>query len=307
MHPANSRDRMQRSAVNWDRRFHLLTVCPILFLIAGFIGYAGVTLIRLSLERVNTFNINLGQFVGLHNYATVLSDQQTWMALENSLIWILGVVLATTVLGVAAGLFLSRETRIVRVTRSFMLLPWVLPGVVAAATWKWLYQTNNGIFNMILIKWGLISFGIPWLGQISTALPSVMLAMVWRIFPLFALVVASATKTIDMSLYEAARLDGANRWQLARYITLPGIGQQVTTMVLVTTIWVANNLVFVQVVTGGGPSHASEILPTLIYELAFSSNDIGRSAVVSVINAAIIGFIGVLYIRVLRTASEADR
>jgi len=287
-----------------DRRFHLLVILPVVLSIALFMGYAGYTLARLSVQSVGTFDINAGTFVGAANYAAVFADPDNWTALANSLIWIVGTVTATTVLGIAVGLFLGRETWIARLTRNFMLLPWVLPGVVAAATWKWMYQTNNGIINMTLIDWGLISFGIPWLGQTGTALPTVMVVMVWRLFPLFALVVASAAKTIDPSLFEAARLDGANGWQITRYITLPGIRHQVTTMALLTTIWVANNLVFVHVITGGGPLNSSEILPTRIYDLAFISNDIGLSSVVSIVNAAIIAAIGIVYIRILRGSRE---
>jgi multiple sugar transport system permease protein len=283
-----------------ERLFFILALAPGLLLFVVLVGYALLNLALLSFQQVSTLNIRAGVFVGLATYQEVLGRPETWNAVRNSLVWIGGSVATITVLGVGVGVFLSRATVIARVTRAFMLVPWVLPGVVVAALWKWVYGSQTGILNSFLIQTDLLDRGFPWLGNLTTALFAVIVTMSWRLFPLFGLVVASAINTVDRQLYEAGRLDGASPWQSFWHITLPVIRPQTLTMILLSTIWVANNLVFIHVMTGGGPLRASEILPVYLYRLAFQNNALGESAVVSIINVLILLVIGFLYVRNLR-------
>jgi multiple sugar transport system permease protein len=123
---------------------------------------------------------------------------------------------------------------------------------------------------------------------------------------MFALVTAAAVKTVDRSLYDAAAIDGASAFRQFWYVTLPGILPQVLTMVLLVTIWVSNNLVFVNVMTGGGPIGRSQTMPNLIYMTAFEVGDIGLASAQSIINLLILVAIGALYIRTLRNRNARD-
>jgi multiple sugar transport system permease protein len=271
-----------------------------MLLISIIMGYALVYLVQLSFRNTSTLDIGGGDWVGGSTIATVMSAPETWQGIRNSLVWIVLSVLLTVGLGIVLGNYLSRETAIARAVRTLMLLPWVLPGVVVAAIWKWGFNSQTGFINDTLIRTGVVEQGYPWLGSPTTSLFAVVAVMVWRLFPLYALVIAGAIQTLDTSMFEAAEVDGASRVQVFRYITLPSIKQYAATMGLLVTIWVANNLVFVQVMTGGGPIFSSNTLPVYLYDLAFDSLALSQSAVVSVLNLVVLFVIGTAYIIVSR-------
>jgi multiple sugar transport system permease protein len=286
--------------------FRWMVLLPTVGLIVLVLAKSLYSVVDLSLQKVSTFALDKGAFVGISNWLALLDDERFWPVVRHSLVWIFGSVTMITVLGVVVGIFLGRDTALVRFTRAFLLVPWVLPGVVAAATWKWLLQSQTGVINSMLISSGAMEDIIPWLGSPKIAMYVVIAAMTWRLFPLFALVVAAACRSVDASLYEAADMDGATTWQKIRYIQLPAILPQIVTMSLLVTIWAANNLVFVQVMTNGGPFGATEILPTLLFTLAFEANNMGMSATVTLVNATILLLIALAYFRVQRL-SEKNR
>lgn len=288
------------SFLKTDAGFRWAIIVPTVGIVLFVIGHAILTIGMLSMQDVSTFAIHDGTYVGFENWAEVLSDPIAIDAAWNSVVWISGSVIATTVLGVITGIFLGRDNAIVRLVRAFLLIPWVLPGVVAAATWKWMLQSQTGVVNSILIQTGAIEQIIPWLGDPQMAMSVVIAAITWRLFPLFALVVAAACRTVDPSLYEAADIDGATPWQRIRFVLLPSIMPQIVTMSLLCTIWTANNIVFIQIMTGGGPFGATEILPTLLFRLAFDANQLGLSAAITVVNAVLLLAIAIVYIRVVR-------
>lgn len=280
--------------------FRWAVIVPTVGLVLFIIGHSAITIAQLSMQDVSTFAIHDGIYIGFQNWARLFTDPAILEASVNSVIWICGTVVVTTFLGVVTGVFLGRDGAIVRLVRAFLLVPWVLPGVVAAATWKWMLQSQTGVVNSLLFQAGAIEQIIPWLGDPDLAMPVVIGAMTWRLFPLFALVVAAACRTVDATLYEAADIDGATPWQRIRFVLLPSIMPQIITMSLLVTIWTANNIVFIQVMTGGGPFGATEILPTLLFRLAFDANDLGLSAAVTVVNAVLLLAIAIVYVRIVR-------
>lgn len=280
--------------------FRWAVLLPTVGVVVLVIGESFFTIIAFSVQSVSTFALDKGSYVGLANWFEIFDRHRAFDAIVNSLIWITGCVVAVTILGAAVGIFLGRDTLVARFTRAFLLVPWVLPGVVAAATWKWMLQSQTGVVNSLLISGGVIEQIIPWLGNPRLAMYVVIGTMTWRLFPLFALVVSAACRTIDASLFEAADMDGATGLQKIWFVLLPSILPQIVTMSLLTTIWVANNLVFIQILTDGGPFGATEILPTLLFTLAFEANQMGLAAAVTVINAALLFLIAIVYFRTVR-------
>lgn len=292
---SNERELMRRT-----RAFRRLTLIPPIAILVGLMLVAFAGLAVYSVHRVSIYTLVPDGFVYFDNYLSFLTSTAGRIALTNTLIWILVSVIMITALGLPVGLFLAREGLIIRITRAFMLVPWVLPGVVTASLFRWFFQTQNGVINATLIDIGLIERPIRWLSSPDLALYSVCFAIIWRLFPMFALVMAAAVKTVDQSLYDAAAIDGASAFKRFWYVTLPGIRQQLLTMILLVTIWVSNNLVFVNVMTGGGPVGRSQTMPNLIYMTAFEVGDIGVASAQSIINIAILVVIGALYVRTLR-------
>ncbi|WEX12247.1 MULTISPECIES: carbohydrate ABC transporter permease [Phyllobacteriaceae] len=285
-----------------SRAFRRYVLLPPTSIISALMVFAFLSLVYYALHEVDIYTLVPTSYVGWRNFTFIFSDPKSLTALLNTFIWIGVSVVLITILGIATGLFLSRDGAIIRFTRAFMLVPWVLPGVVTAALFRWFFQTQNGIFNSTLAQIGFLADPVPWLSSPGLALYTVCFAIVWRLFPMFALVTAAAIKTVDQSLYDAAAIDGASAWRRFWHITLPGITQQTLTMVLLVTIWVANNLVFVHVMTGGGPIGQSETIPTYIYRMAFDVGNVGLASAASLLNAALLVIIGIVYVRALRAA-----
>lgn len=296
----------ERELMRGTRAFRRWTLVPPIAILVALMLIAFSGLVYYALHKVDIYTLVPEAFVGTSNFFTFLSSKAGQIALVNTVIWIVVSVFCITALGVPVGLFLAREGIIIRITRAFMLVPWVLPGVVTAALFRWFFQTQNGVVNSTLIDAGLIERPIRWLSSPDLALYSVCLAIIWRLFPMFALVTAAAVKTVDRSLYDAAAIDGASAFKRFRHVTLPAIRPQLLTMILLVTIWVSNNLVFINVMTGGGPVGQSQTMPNLIYKTAFEVGDIGLAAAQSLVNVAILIAIGALYIQSLRARHMED-
>ena len=203
-------------------------VLPIFIIILATILYIAISCIILSFQNVDLISARSIQFIGFENFITLFQKSETIQVIKNSMVWVFSATASVVLLGVAVGTLLSGDEKIFKVIRSFMLIPWVLPGVVTAGLWKWMYHSQTGVINKIFVDFGILERGFPWLGTPDTALFAVAVAIVWRLFPLFSLVVASAISTIDTELYEAARVDGITSWKEFIYITLPLIKYQIS-------------------------------------------------------------------------------
>ena len=157
-------------------------------------------------------------------------------------------------LGLVTALLLNQSFWWRGAARALVVVPWALPSVIIALMWTWMYDFNVGVLNDILVRIGIIDAPVAWLARPDLALAAIMAALVWQGFPFFAITILAGLQTIPAELYEAAEIDGANRSQMLRHITLPSIADVIATALLrLRTIWVANSLDVILVMTGGGP------------------------------------------------------
>jgi multiple sugar transport system permease protein len=274
-------------------------VFPAMFLVLGFILYPVGEVIRLSFTNTSLL-VGRSDYVGLQSYQRVLSDELFGTVLWNTVRWVsLGTVL-TLVLGLCVGYFLSFNYRINRLLRASILVPWILPAVVSVAAWRWMYSAEEGVLNDLLKRTGIIQQGIPWLGDPSLVLYSLIVIAVWRSLPFASLVISAAVQGVPNSFLEAATIDGANGWQKFRYIVLPELTYPLTVIGILSLIWNMNDLVTVWGATQGGPADASQILSTFIYTQGFQSFRFGLSSALSVMNFGFILAASVAYLLVLR-------
>ncbi|MEX2443727.1 MAG: sugar ABC transporter permease [Alkalispirochaeta sp.] len=302
---------MARNAVSTfehaQRRLSVWFVMPgflMIFIVMGGVAIYSFDLSFRNLELLRGFS---SDYVGFETYRTVLSRRETIPVIGNTLYWVSMSTILVIVLGISVGYLVSDSTnRVTRISRAVMLVPWVLPGVVVAGLWKWMYNGQNGLINKILLDIGVIEQGFPFLARPETVLPSVVLVIVWRLFPIYALVVASSIQSIEISLFEAAKMDGISPWQEFRFIILPSIKYQVLTMGVTVLIWITNNLVLVNVMTGGGPLYFSKTLPVFMYELGFRYGKLSEAAVVTVFNLIILLALSVVYLAVYRRNQRGD-
>jgi multiple sugar transport system permease protein len=168
-----------------------------------------------------------------------------------------------------------------------------------------MYDFNLGVINDLLLRSGLIEKPVAWLAHPDLAFYAVVLALVWQGFPFFAVTMLAGLQTIGDEQYEAAEIDGATRLQRLRFIILPGLAEIIATALLLRTIWVANSLDVILVMTGGGPGLATHTLPLYAFLRAYSSMEFGYGAALAIILTMIL--LGVVLLWVRRAARELGR
>jgi multiple sugar transport system permease protein len=242
------------------------------------------------------------RFIGLGNYLKALQDEVFWISLKNTVFWIVGVIVLQLLLGFVTALLLNREFRWRGLARSLILIPWVTPSVITALMWRWMYDGNNGVINDLLVRIGLLKSYFPWLANSSTALPAIMVALMWQGFPFFAIMILAGLQAIPRTLYEAAEVDGATRLQMFGRITLPMLMPILLTSILLRIIWVANSLDVIFVMTGGGPGYATHTLPVFAFIRAYKGLDFGYASTIAIfLTLLLIAIVAGYVIRVLRT------
>ncbi len=222
-----------------------------------------------------------GQWVGLRNFAYVIAWPQFSAAVFNTVVFTFSAVALKFVLGMSVALVLNQRIRGRNFFRAFLLLPWVMPAFVVYLVWRWLYDPLSGLINYALMDLGIIGSPIAFLSDRSTAMPSVIVAHVWRNFPLYAISFLAGMQTISQELYDSAQVDGASRVQQFRYITLPGLYHIIGVILLLTTIQTANAFEPVYLLTGGGPSDATMVYTMLVYVMGMVNLRLGEAAAVS--------------------------
>lgn len=289
----------EASIFRQERRLGLAFTLPIFLLIFMLMGFPFAYTIYLSLT-----NKTVGrpaEFIGLANYISIFTDSTYWRIVGNTVIYTVVCIGIKLVLGMLFALLLNEKFHGRAITRVCMLLPWAIPGMVAANTWKWMYNDQYGIINEILRDLHIISTPIPWLGSMSLALFSVIIVNIWRGVPFFLFSILGALQSIDDQLYDAGKIDGANVFQRFFNITLPSIMPVVAISTLLSTIWTFNDFDNIWLITGGGPLNASSVVATYTYEQAFMYNDMARGMAVAV---SIVPVLLVLMVLVMKNRSE---
>ena len=238
-----------------------------------------------------------GQFTGLHNFADVLRPRVTKQALWNTLWWVFGSIVFQVLLGVAAAILLNQNFVGRALARSITLIPWVIPGIVAATTWAWMFHTEFGIINYMLTSTGALDESVGWLTRANTVMPAMIAINVWKLFPFVAIMVLAGLQSIPQELYEAARMDGANYWDEVRHIMLPQIQPVITAVTLLLVIWALNAITIIYAITKGGPANRTLITPIQIFRLAFENVEFNQAAALSVMFFGVVMLIVLAYIR----------
>ncbi len=243
-----------------------------------------------------------GDFVGLANYTALLTDSNFHHSLFFSVLFSLGAVFGSYVIGLALALLLNKDIPFRGFFRVALLVPWIIPSVVSIISWRWMINTDSGLLNL-----GLTSFGFDPVYLLSTerqAMFAVIVVKIWRSFPFMMLSLLAALQTIDLTLYEAAQIDGAGRWQSFRFITFPHLRDLSIVLWILMTIWSVNDFETPYLLTGGGPSNATENLIVLAYRYTFRSNQVGSGTAVAFVTLILLMILALLLLR--RQGSEQE-
>lgn len=227
--------------------------------------------------------LNPGVWVGIQNYLDIFSDSELLGSLQHSLVLIIFFAVLPIMIGLLlCGLLMGRGTRGMTAFRVIYFLPQVVPLVAVGVTWRWIYS-EDGIVNTALREVGLGALAQPWLAQQSTALIAIGLIGTWCMTGLCMILFISGAQKIDVSLYEAAAMDGAGAVRRFLSVTLPGLRGEISIAAVITTIAALASFDLVYVTTGGGPANATTIPGLLVYRLAFSYNDVGTAASLAIV------------------------
>ncbi len=260
----------------------LLFIAPSFLLAFVIISYPIMDLIRLSFNDVGTFG-ELRGFIGVLNYQDVFEDELFVEVLSRTFYWTLFVVVGTVSISVPIALALNEDFYGKGIARTIIMLPWAISLAMTAIIWKWLLNPDYGMLNQFLKNIGLIEENIGWLADASTAFPMQILIGILVSIPFTISILMGGLTSIPSDIYEAAYLDGSSYFQRLKTLTLPLLKPFINIAVVLNVIYVFNSFPIIWILTEGGPSNSTDILPTYLYKMAFQYGEIGLAAALSVI------------------------
>ncbi len=273
---------------------------PVAVCLGGTVVVPILKAIQMSLYNHVLIKPQEYRFIGLGNYGRLLQDDVFWLSLWNSAVWVFGSVGFQFLGGFAAALLLHQAFTGRALVRTITLLPWVIPGVVVALVWEYVYQPNYGLLNDLLFRLGWLHERVAWLSDPRLAMPAVIATNIWRGVPFFAIMLLAGLQAIPDELYEAARVDGASVTQRFWHITLPLLRPIIVVATATRIIWTFNYADLIFVMTSGGPANATQITSTYTLLQAYSNLDFGYAATLSVVLLLIMLSFTIVYLRVTR-------
>ena len=287
-----------------DKIYGFLLTLPALLIVFGLIFYPlGLGIIN-SFRKINLFNMAESTWVGFDNYRILFRYNLFWQSVQNTLVYTIGSTLGAALVGLLLALLLNKQTRTNRLHRGFFLIPWILPGVVVAYMFSFMFGESNGIVGYVLTVIGLLEKSINFFADMDTAMPAVIIATIWLSFPFAMIMYLAGLKTIPKEIEEAAWVDGANLFQRFWYITLPYLKNIIVITTTLMVIWNFNFMDLIYTTTRGGPVNSTEILAIFAYRTAIQQLNFGLTSALGVLwLLALTGF-AYLYLRNMKVLGD---
>ena len=284
----------------WTSRADYLYVLPAIVVMLIVIAYPVYYTIELSFFKTPPgLQLRDKVFVGVENYGAILASEVFWKVTVNTVIWTIASTVIAFVLGYGCALALHRDFAGRAILRAILIIPWVISAVAASYIWKWMYHSDFGIIGAVLVQMGLVDQQPNFIDNVHTVLPSLIVVNIWREFPFAMIMIMAGLQTVPEQLLRAAKVDGASAWQRFWHVTFPHLRGVSTVTILLLAVANFNSFIIPWIMTGGGPSNASHIWITHIYELAFGRQRWGVAAAYSVLLFIIVMSLGYFYVRAL--------
>jgi multiple sugar transport system permease protein len=279
-----------------------LFVAPNLTAVAVFMIFPLVFSLYMSFQSWDVFRPP--KFVGLKNFRELFtSDPLFLIAIRNTVIFTLGTVVPTVVISLVVAALLNRKVRGIGVFRTIVFLPLAISSVVMAVVWQFVFNTDNGLLNIML---GWVGIGpVPWLVDPNWAMASLCVVSVWRAVPFATVILLAAMQGVPESVYEAAKIDGAGEVRQFAFITVPLIRGAISFVVVISIIhaFQAFDLVYVLNGANGGPESATYVLGIMLFQHAFSFLEFGYASALAWVMFAILLVLTVVQLRLTRQRS----
>ena len=263
--------------------FPYLLVAPAILFILIFTFYPVAKTFYLSTQHYVLTDLKNQHYIGFDLFKRAFHDEDFFRCLRFSLVWVAFSVSLQFASGLIMALLLNESFTGRGVYRAVILCPWVLSGVVVGLIWSWMFNAEAGVFNEILMNWGITDTRVAWFDSKFPAMCAVIIANVWRGMPFFAVTMLAALQTIPPELYEAVEVDGGGPVAKFRFVTLPMITDMIAVTVLLRSIWTFNNVDLIFTMTAGGPAESTQTLATYIFTRAWNAMDYGYGAALAVI------------------------
>jgi multiple sugar transport system permease protein len=288
--------------MNDQRVVALFFLLPTILVLCFVVIYPFFSAIMISFQ--NKMIGGTASYVGLGNYYELFGDRVFLKVIKNTLVYTLVAVAIKFVLGMAMALVLAQDRPFNFLFRTILFVPWAVPTIVAALSFRWIYDDFSGLYNNLLLALFDMGDVISWLGDPKMAMGSVIAVVVWSGTPFYTMSFLAGLKAIPNELYEAARIDGAGAWQEFWHITVPQMRKVFVIVVMLSTIWTSTNLVIVQILTNGGPANTTQILPNLSYKYALLAGRLGIGSAVNMVFFPLLAII--IYVLSRRMLAQRD-
>lgn len=282
----------------WNEgRFAYLVLSPVLIILTVLTVYPLVSAVVMSTQLLDYRRpLEFGSFLGLDNYVRLLSSADFWSSLRLTVTFVLVTVSLQTVFGFVIALIAHAARAGRGIVRAAILLPWALPTSINAMVWRWMFNTDYGVINDILLRTGIVEVAIPWLGSGPTAFAAISGTAIWKVSSFMGLLILAGLQGIPDSFYESASVDGANRWQQFWAITVPAVRPALMVALIFRTNDAFRVFDLIYVLTGGGPGGSTRSVAMMAYETNFRDLSFGYGSTLSVVMFLISVIISATYL-----------
>ncbi|NJN40120.1 MAG: sugar ABC transporter permease [Gammaproteobacteria bacterium] len=222
-----------------------------------------------------------GAFIGLENYTWLGDDPVFWLSVFNTLLYTTVASVFKFAIGLYLALLLNRHLPFKAMIRAVVLIPFIVPTVLSAIAFWWIYDPQFSIVSWFLRELGLLETNIDFLGDAWNARWSVIFANIWRGVPFVAITLLAGLQTVSPSLYEAATIDGASRWQMFRFVTYPLLTPIIAVVMTFSVLFTFTDFQLIWVLTRGGPVNATHLMATLSYQRAILGGYLGEGSAIA--------------------------
>lgn len=286
-----------------DRTFQYWTIAPLVITLLLLMAYPSLQLLRMSVSEVDIVKGQaVWEFVGLKHLETARQDPVVPVALRNTLVFVIAVVIIETLLALIISILVSRSRHLVGLYRTVLLIPLLVPPIAIGTMWRLMYDYNYGFINQALAVFGIA--GPTWTADPKLAMPSIILVDLWHWTSFMFLIILAGLESLPQEVNEAARVDGASESQILRYITLPLLRPTLLTAVMLRTIFAFKVFDEIFLLTGGGPGTATEVISLYIYNVFSRQFRLGYASFLALGLAFIISIFVIFYRRVGQRAQE---
>jgi raffinose/stachyose/melibiose transport system permease protein len=299
--PTTVRQRWRRHAAGYA------FTAPALVILTAFLLYPIGYSLWLSLHEWDGYTPRWGPFVGIENYRALAGDEVFWRATLNSIVFVVVRTPLEVGLGFLLALLLNRRLAARSLLRTLFFVPVVMSLIVVTIIFQRVYEANTGLLNTFLHAVGLGAWAHPWLGDPATALPAVIAVSVWKNVGFSLVILLAGLQALPQDVVEAARVDGANAWQLTLRVITPLMRPILALTALLSIIGGLKVFDLVFIMTRGGPTYSTEVLATMLYREAFELNHMGIASAIAVILVALVLSIARVQTFVLDESSEGGK